>query len=188
MNRCSGRHQGSALTGGTWSWRLASVPLVVVAVVVTAIGTCMAVMAPEPNRPVARGAPPTAWPRPPPPPVAPRTVVAPPASAETTEVYPGSPPLTEGPRYRYESRIFDGRVLLFDVPEGLRLNVEGELGSGSERPGLTLSVRTEEGLSWICLSVWFAVECGRDVAPGADGIAKLFDKLVESLRLERQSP
>ena len=161
MNRRSRRYQGSALAGGTWSWRLAGVLLVVVAVVVTAIGTCMVVTEREPRQPaVVRVQNP--WPTP----------VAMGAS------------LMHG-FYSYESPI-PGEFLFFWVPEGLELTAarEGEPGSG--RWGLVLF--TPDGRSWMCLRVGRPPECGREVAPDADGIAELFDSLLNSVRLDSHAP
>ena len=161
MNRWGGRYQGSALTGGTWSWRLAGVLLVGVAVVVTAIGTCMVVTEREPRQP---------------------TVVRV-HNPRPTPVAMGAS-LTRG-FYSYESPI-PGEFLFFWVPEGLELTADREGGPGSGLWGLVLF--TPDGRSWMCLRVGRPPECGREVAPDADGIAELFDLLLNSVRLDFHAP
>ncbi len=100
--------------------------------------------------------------------------------------YPEATPVALGSvlapgHYRYTSQVLEGRLLYFFVPEGLELTMHSEGGPQSEQAGLVLV--TSDGRSWLCLSVLEAgEECGRGVASDAEGLAELFDQILEVAR------
>ena len=169
---------------GTRFWRLAGVVVAAVAVVVAAIAMFLAIMmngdhtAPA-VEPQPRPAPTAVGVSPQPAPVAlsPRPTAVAVYPRPTTVAL--APILTHG-HYRYDSRGIPGRFLHFFVPDGLQLMMGWEGDRQSEQSGLVLF--TLDGQSWICLSVLEPVECGRGVDRDADGVAELFDIVLELLR------
>ena len=169
---------------GTRFWRLAGVVVAAVAVVVAATAMFLAIMmngdqtAPA-VEPQPRTAPTAVGVSPQPAPVAVSPRPTPVAIYPRPTVVALAPILTRG-HYRYESQSIPGRFLHFFVPDGLQLMMGWEGDRQSEQSGLVLF--TLDGQSWICLSVLEPVECGRGVARDADGVAELFDIVLELLR------
>ena len=157
------------MSGGRRSWRVAGLTIALVAIVGTGIVVWPAVT--------------TGGDRPPPMPLVkpkPRpTGIVIGTYPEATRVALGSV-LAPG-HYRYASQVLEGRFLYFFVPEGLELVMHSEGGLESEQAGLMLI--TPDGRSWLCLSVQEAgEECGRGVAPDAEGVAESFDRILEVAR------
>ena len=99
----------------------------------------------------------------------------------------GEHTLTAG-TYEY-ALVDDGPAVMFDVPDGLNLEIVGIVLTDSDQGGETngLILRNTAEQSWICVDLERAEECYRKIVSTStdpDGVAALLDRLAESIWMD----
>ena len=99
----------------------------------------------------------------------------------------GEHTLTTG-TYEY-ALVDDGPAVMFDVPDGLSLEIVGIVYTDSDDGGSTIGLilRDTTDQSWICVDLEEADECYRKIVSTStdpDGIAALLDRLAESIWMD----
>ena len=110
--------------------------------------------------------------------------------AAPSDISYGKHTLTAG-TYEY-ALVDDGPAVMFDVPDGLNLEIVGIVLTDSDDGGQTvgLILRNIAEQSWICVDLEHAEECYRRIVSTStdpDGVAALLDRLSESIWMD-ESP
>ena len=107
--------------------------------------------------------------------------------AAPSDISYGKHTLTAG-TYEY-ALVDDGPAVMFDVPDGLNLEIVGIVFTDSDDGGETfgLILRNTAEQSWICIDLEHAEECYRRIVSTStdpDGVAALLDRLSESIWMD----
>ena len=110
--------------------------------------------------------------------------------AAPSDISYGKHTLTAG-TYEF-ALVDDGPAVMFDVPDGLNLELVGIVFTDSDDGGETfgLILRNTAEQSWICIDLEHAEECYRRIVSTStdpDGVAALLDRLSESIWMD-ESP